>query len=66
LTKGTTKLVYHIGKFTFEIVHAPLKYPLVRDDLQTIDGLPVKEASRSSRGPRTLEEISPGSNEKFH
>jgi rare lipoprotein A len=48
-TKGTTKLVYHIGKFTFEVVRAPLEYPLVRDDVQTIDGLPVKEAIRLGR-----------------
>ena len=49
LTKGTTKLVYHIGKFTFEVVRAPLDYPLTNDDLQTIDGLPVKEAIRQDR-----------------
>ncbi len=49
LTKETTKLVYHIGKFTFEVVRAPLEYPLVRDDIQTIDGLPVKEAIRLGR-----------------
>ena len=49
LTKETTKLAYHIGKFTFEVVRAPLEYPLIRDDLQTIDGLPVKEAIRQGR-----------------
>lgn len=48
-TRGTTKLVYRIGKFTFEVVRAPLEYPLVRDDVQTIDGLPVKEAIRLGR-----------------
>lgn len=48
-TKETTKLVYHIGKFTFEVVRAPLDYPLLRDDIQTIDGLPVKEAIRLGR-----------------
>lgn len=48
-TKETTKLVYHIGKFTFEIVRAPLDTPLVRKDLQTIDGLPVIEAIRQGR-----------------
>lgn len=48
-TKGATKLVYHIGKFSFEVVRAPLEYPLVRDDVQTIDGLPVKEAIRLGR-----------------
>lgn len=49
LTKETTKLVYHLGEFTFEIVRAPLGYPLIRDDIQTIDGLPVKEAIRLGR-----------------
>lgn len=49
LTKGATKLVYHIGKFTYEVVQAPLEYPLIRDDIQTIDGLPVKEAIRLGR-----------------
>ncbi len=49
LTKGVTRLVYHIGKFTFEVVQAPLEYPLIRDDIQTIDGLPVKEAIRLGR-----------------
>ncbi|MBL8036648.1 MAG: septal ring lytic transglycosylase RlpA family protein [Nitrospira sp.] len=48
-TKETTKLVYQIGKFTFEVVRAPLDYPLVREDLQTIDGLPVTEAIRLGR-----------------
>lgn len=48
-TKGTTKLVYQIGKFTFEVVRAPLDYPLMSDDLQTVDGLPVKEAIRLGR-----------------
>ena len=49
LTKGATRLVYHIGKFTFEVVQAPLEYPLIRDDIQSIDGLPVKEAIRLGR-----------------
>ena len=49
LTKGTTKVVYHIGKFTFEVVRAPLEYPLTHEDLETIDGLPAKEAIRQER-----------------
>lgn len=49
LTKGTTKLAYQIGTFTFEVIRAPLEYSLVRDDVQTIDGLPVKEAIRQDR-----------------
>ena len=49
LTKGTTKLVYHIGKYTFEVVRAPLNYALTHEDLETIDGLPAKEAIRQDR-----------------
>ncbi|NKB82389.1 MAG: septal ring lytic transglycosylase RlpA family protein [Nitrospirales bacterium] len=49
LTKGTTKLVYHIGKFTFEVVRAPLSWPLTHDEIEVIDGLPVKEAIRQGR-----------------
>lgn len=49
LTKGTAKLVYHIGKFTFEVVRAPIDWPLTNNDIETIDGLPVKEAIRQGR-----------------
>lgn len=49
LTKGTTKLVYHIGKYTFEVIRAPLNYRLTHEDLETIDGLPAKEAIRQDR-----------------
>lgn len=48
-TKEATNLVYHVGKFTFEVVRAPLDIPLVRDEIQTIDGLPVTEAIRLGR-----------------
>ena len=47
--RGATNLVYHIGTFTFEVVRAPLDVCLVRDELQTIDGLPVTEAIRLGR-----------------
>ncbi len=49
LTAGTTKVVYKIGKFTFEVVRAPLDWPLTHDEIETIDGLPVKEAIRQGR-----------------
>jgi len=49
LTAGTTRLVYHIGKFTFEVVRAPLEWPLTHDEIETIDGLPVKEAIKQGR-----------------
>ena len=49
LTTGTVKTVYHIGKFTFEVVQAPFDWPLTHDEIETIDGLPVKEAIRQGR-----------------
>lgn len=49
LTAGTTKLVYHIGKFTFNVVRAPLDWPLTHDEIDTIAGLPVKVAIRQGR-----------------
>jgi rare lipoprotein A len=49
LTAGTTKLVYNVGKFTFLVVRAPFDWPLINDDIETIDGLPVKEAIRTGR-----------------
>jgi len=48
-TTGTTKLLYKIGEFTFEVVSAPLDWPLLSKDIETIDGLPVKEAIRLGR-----------------
>ncbi len=49
LTAGTTKVIYHIGKFTFQVVRAPFDWPLTHDEIETIDGLPVKEAIRQGR-----------------
>ena len=49
LTTGVGKLVYHIGKFTFNVVRAPTEWPLTHDEIETIDGLPVKEAIRLGR-----------------
>ena len=49
LTAGTTKVVYHIGKFTFNVIRAPKDWPLTNDNIETIDGLPVKEAIQQGR-----------------
>lgn len=60
VTKGTVKLTYHvtkfagktvytIGEFTFNVVKAPLSWPLTREELETIDDLPPKEAIRQDR-----------------
>lgn len=40
------KLIYNVGGFTFEVVSAPLSWPLTRQEIETIDGLPPKEAIR--------------------
>jgi rare lipoprotein A len=49
LALGTGKLVYKIGGFTFKVVQAPLTWPLTRDEIETIDGLPPKDAIRQGR-----------------
>jgi len=60
LTKGTVVLaykvtkfagstVYTVGGFTFDVVTAPFSWPLTHDDIDTIDGLPPKEAIRQGR-----------------
>src|SRR5665647_1378342 len=43
---GTTKVVYKIGEYTFEVVKAPIDWALTHDEIKSIDGLPVKEAIR--------------------
>ena len=48
LTAGTTKAMYRIGKFTFKVVKAPLEWPLT-GSIETIDGLPPKEAISQGR-----------------
>lgn len=45
---GTAKLAYKLGEFTFEVVMAPLDWPMTRD-IETIDGLPPKEAIRQGK-----------------
>jgi len=42
-------VVYKIGEFTFNVVMAPLSWPLTRQEIETIDGLPPKEAIREGR-----------------
>lgn len=45
----TTKLLYKIGEYTFEVAKAPLEWPLINKDIEKIDGLPPKEAIRLDR-----------------
>ena len=49
VTTGTAKAAYHVGKFTFNVVKAPIEWSLMNEDIETIDGLPVKEAIRQGR-----------------
>ncbi len=46
---GAGKLVYRIGDFTFDVVTAPLDWPLLQEDIETVDGLSPKDAIRSGR-----------------
>ena len=46
---GTGKVVYKVGEFTFKVVMAPVTWPFTRDGLETIDGLPPKEAIKLGR-----------------
>lgn len=49
LTTGTARVAYKIGEFTYEVVKAPLDWALVNKDIDSIDGLPPKEAIREGR-----------------
>jgi len=46
---GAGKLIYVVGGFTFEVVSAPLSWPLTHQEIETIDGLPPKEAIRRDK-----------------
>jgi rare lipoprotein A len=46
---GTVKIAYKIGGFTFNVATAPLDWPFTREGLETIDGLPPKEAIKQGR-----------------
>jgi rare lipoprotein A len=49
VTAGTTKAIYRIGEFTYEVIKAPIEWALTHDAIETMDGLPVKEAIRRGR-----------------
>jgi rare lipoprotein A len=48
LTLGTCKVVYKIGKYTFQVVMAPLDWPMTQD-IESIDGMSPKEAIEKGR-----------------
>lgn len=45
---GTLKMSYKIGSFTFDVISAPLEWPMT-SDIESIDGLSPKEAVRQGR-----------------
>ncbi len=45
---GTLKMSYKIGAFTFNVISAPLEWPMT-SDIESIDGLSPKEAVRQGR-----------------
>lgn len=49
VTAGTTKVIYTIGEYTYEVVRAPIEWALTHDEIESMDGLPVKEAIRQGR-----------------
>jgi rare lipoprotein A len=49
VTAGTTKVVYRIGEFTYVVVKAPIEWALTHEDIESIDGLPPREAIRQDR-----------------
>lgn len=49
VTKCAAKVVYTVGGFTFDVVMAPLSWPLTNENLESIDGLSPKEAIRQNR-----------------
>lgn len=48
VTVGTVKATYKIGKFTYNVITAPLDWPMTHD-FDEIDGLSPKEAVRLGR-----------------
>ena len=49
VTAGTTKVIYRIGEFTYEVVKAPIDWAMTHEEIESIDGLPAKEAIRQGR-----------------
>jgi rare lipoprotein A len=46
---GTGKLIYKLGGFTFKVVMAPMSWPLTHEGIESVDGLPPKQAIRQGR-----------------
>lgn len=48
-TVGAGKVVYMLGGFTFKVVMAPMSWPLTHEDIESVGGLPPKQAIRQGR-----------------
>ncbi len=48
-TIGTGKILYKAGGYTFKVVIAPLSWPFIHDEIESVDGLTPKEAVRRGR-----------------
>lgn len=49
IAEGTTKVIYKIGEYSYEVVKAPVEWALTHEEIKSIDGLPAKEAIRQGR-----------------
>lgn len=49
VTAGTVKVIYRIGEFTYTVVKAPIEWALTHEEIESMDGLSVKEAIRTGR-----------------
>jgi len=46
---GGTKAIYTIGKYTYVVAKAPFDWPFANEEIDSINGLPPKEAIRTGR-----------------
>ena len=49
ITADTVVGIYKVGKFTFKVVKAPLSWPFTHRQIESIGGLPPKEAIRQGK-----------------
>lgn len=49
VTSGSIKVIYKIGEYTYEVAEAPLEWALTHKEIESIDGLPPKDAIRQGR-----------------
>ena len=46
---GTGKVIYKVGGYTFKVVKAPIQWPFTRKGIESIGGLPPKEAIKRGK-----------------